>query len=296
MDKKNEIIDKIYHDPSGYGSMAFTLKHARQKDPSITMEDVKKWYSDNIERIGKQRGYNSFVASEAYEEFQLDLMVFTEPDLEYKMGLLIIDIFSKYCVVIPLKTNKTDEVYRGLVEGFKKMNGYPRTIYTDNEGSLNSTQIQQYLKEHNIFHIITLSHAMFAERMIRSFKNMLYKRIGKSGKPWYEFIYPILLNYNNLMVHSMTNMTPNEARKPSSTLTVYMNLKMKATRTRTYPDLVVGDHVKLFKKKDKMTKERISYWSDNKYEIEDIEEHNDQLFYKVAGRNRLYIRSEILKV
>ena len=67
MDKKNEIIDKIYHDPSGYGSIAFTLKHARQKDPSITMEDVKKWYSDNIERIGKQRGYNSFVASEAYD-------------------------------------------------------------------------------------------------------------------------------------------------------------------------------------------------------------------------------------
>ena len=137
---------------------------------------------------------------------------------------------------------------------------------------------------------------MFAERMIRSFKNMLYKRIGKSGKPWYEFIYPILLTYNNLMVHSMTNMTPNEARKPSSTLTVYMNLKMKAKQTRTYPDLVVGDHVKLFKKKDKMTKESISYWSDNKYEIEDIEEHNDQLFYRVAGRNRLYIRSEILKV
>ena len=45
-----------------------------------------------------------------------------------------------------------------------------------------------------------------------------------------------------------------------------------------------------------MTKERISYWSDNKYEIEEIQEHNDQLFYRVAGRNRLYIRSEILKV
>ena len=55
------------------------------------------------------------------------------------------------------------------------------------------------------------------------------------------------------MVHSMTNMTPNEARKPSSTLTVYMNLKMKAKRTRNYPDLDVGDHVRLFKKNDKMT-------------------------------------------
>ena len=45
-----------------------------------------------------------------------------------------------------------------------------------------------------------------------------------------------------------------------------------------------------------MSKERISYYSENKYEIVEIEEHNDQLFYRVAGRNRLYIRSEILKV
>ena len=50
------------------------------------------------------------------------------------------------------------------------------------------------------------------------------------------------------MIHSMTNMTPNEARKQSSKLTVYMNLQLKAKRTRTYPDLAVGDHVKLFKK------------------------------------------------
>jgi hypothetical protein len=293
---KNAIIDKIYHDPAGYGSMAFTLKHARQKDPSINMEDVKRWYSENVEKTGKMRGYNSFVAHAPFEEFQLDLLFFTEPNLEFNVGLLIIDIFTKYCVVIPIKTKKPDEVFRGTVEGFKKMGGLPKVLYTDNEGSFNSTLMQQYMKENDIFHIITLSHAAFAERMIRTFKNMIYKRIGKSGKPWYDFIYPILLTYNNLMTHSVTKMTPNEARQPKSHLTVKMNLELNAKRTRYYPELSIGDHVKVYKKKKAMDKERVSNWSENQYEIIAIEEQHDQPFYKLAGRDKFYMRSELLKV
>ena len=37
---KEKIIDKIYHDPAGFGSKANTLKEAREKDKSITKEDV----------------------------------------------------------------------------------------------------------------------------------------------------------------------------------------------------------------------------------------------------------------
>ena len=251
---------------------------------------------DNVEKTGKMRGWNSFIAHAPFDEFQLDLMFFTEPNLEYRIGLLIIDIFSKYCVVVPIKTNKIDEVFRGLVEGFKKMGGYPKTLHTDNEGALSSTQIQSYFKEHNIFHVVTLSHSVFAERMIRTVKNMIYKRIGKTNKPWYEFIYPVLLTYNRLMIHSTIKMTPEDARKPSSQLKVKMNLELHAKHTRHYPPLSVGDHVKVFMKKDKMQKERVSYFSENKYEIVGIEEHNDQLFYKVSGRDKLLMRAEILKV
>ena len=44
---KDEIIDKVYKDPAGYGSMAFTLKQAKKKNPKFTMEDVKRWYAVN---------------------------------------------------------------------------------------------------------------------------------------------------------------------------------------------------------------------------------------------------------
>ena len=43
MSDKQKIINDIYFDRSGYGSKATTLKDARQKDASITMDDVNEF-------------------------------------------------------------------------------------------------------------------------------------------------------------------------------------------------------------------------------------------------------------
>ena len=39
---KNEIISKIYNDPSGFSSMKTTLGDAKKVDRTITIDDVKK--------------------------------------------------------------------------------------------------------------------------------------------------------------------------------------------------------------------------------------------------------------
>ena len=65
-------------------------------------------------------------------------------DDEYKIGLLIIDIFSKYMTVVPLRTKQPKDVLDAMEEGFKNIGGLPETAYTDDEGALNSTLIQEY--------------------------------------------------------------------------------------------------------------------------------------------------------
>jgi hypothetical protein len=40
---KNKIIEEAYNDPLGFGSIQNTLRDARKKDPTITMQDVKAW-------------------------------------------------------------------------------------------------------------------------------------------------------------------------------------------------------------------------------------------------------------
>ena len=159
--------------------MKETLKDARLFNKDITYEDVKKWKDSNVERKRKLSGMNSFIAHEAFEEFQIDLMFFADLKEKYNGGLLLVDIFSKYTTVIPLHGKTTDEILDALIEGIRKMHGKPKVIYSDNEPAFSSTAVQTYLKENKIKHIITLGHAPVAERQIRTIKVMIYKKVGK---------------------------------------------------------------------------------------------------------------------
>ena len=58
---KNEIIEKVYRDPSGFGSNAATLEDARRYDKTITLQDIKEWKSKNVERKKNLKSFNSFM-------------------------------------------------------------------------------------------------------------------------------------------------------------------------------------------------------------------------------------------
>jgi len=292
---KDDIISKVYFDPAGYGSINATLKDAKKYDSSITNEEVKKWKDKHTERKINLRGQNSFIAHKAAEEYQMDLMFFTDlKDPEYAQGLLMVDIFTKYTVVVPVKTKQIPDVKIAIEEAIKKMGQKPLTVYSDNEGAFVSNIIQAYFKDNNIRHITTLGHAPVAERQIRTIKNMIYQRVEKTGQKWHEVLYAVLLTYNNKLIHSTTKMTPNEAKKPENEFTVKLNLELKRKNNRIYPNVNVGDMVKVYRKKDKLDKERLSLWSKDVYRVERIDESMGQKFYKLEGKPKALMRGEIL--
>ena len=49
MSSKQDIINNIYFDRAGFGSRATTLKDARAKDKTITMDDVNEFFRKNVE-------------------------------------------------------------------------------------------------------------------------------------------------------------------------------------------------------------------------------------------------------
>ena len=67
---KNKVIEQVYNDPLGFGSIKNTLKDVRKIDRTITLQDVIKWRENNIERKTQLKGHNSFVAHKPFEEFQ----------------------------------------------------------------------------------------------------------------------------------------------------------------------------------------------------------------------------------
>ena len=58
------------------------------------------------------------------------------------------------------------------------------------------------------------------------------------------------------MKHSATGFTPKEARNPSNQFKVKLDLKMKGKTNRVYPELDVGDEVKLLRKRKPNEKEK----------------------------------------
>ena len=71
---------------------------------------------------------------------------------------------------------------------------------------------------------------------------------------------------------------------------------MKGQKNRVYPNLDVGNEVKIFKKRKPNEKERVGNWSQNIYTIENVENKLGQNYYRVEGNKRQYLRFELLKV
>ncbi len=64
---------------------------------------------------------------------------------------------------------------------------------------------------------------------------------------------------------------------------------------RQYPDLSIGDKVKILTKKSlKFKKQRHSVWSENEYEIHNIIESMGQRVYEILGQPKKYLRHELL--
>ena len=57
------------------------------------------------------------------------------------------------------------------MEGIQKMGGKPQRFCSDEEGSLNSGVVKEYLNKENIEIPLTRGHPNFTERGIRTFKN-----------------------------------------------------------------------------------------------------------------------------
>ena len=291
---KDTIIKNIYYDRAGYGSIQKTYKEAKDKESSVTLKNVKDWFQKNIERTKQLKGYNSFINNEAFEEFQVDIAFFKAGELE--PVLVMIDIFSKYATAIPIASKTPPDVIAGSMEGIVKMGGKPNMMQSENEGALNSNLFKNYCDSENIKSITTRSHAWVAERFIRTLKDMINKRIKNNDKSWKEVIFESLLSYNNKEVHSATGMTPAKAKLKENTLQVKLNLELHRVSKRKYPDINVGDEVKLYKKKDKFDKEDKSVWLTTKHKIELITESYGQKYYHITGHRKPYLRHELLKV
>ena len=168
-------------------------------------------------------------------------------------------------------------------------------MYSDQEGAFSTTEFIRFLNEHKIKHITSLSGAHTVERFNRTLKEKTQVRLdamGLSRDKWVEHLKPILNKYNNTE-HTTIKMSPNDAKKPTNTMTVKFNLELKAKKNRQYPELNTDSQVRVMMKKDVKTKGYMPKWSKQVYKIIHIRGKD----YMINdGKRKLYLRHELLKV
>ena len=147
-----------------------------------------------------------------------------------------------------MEKNDTDDVYDAVMECFKVL-GQPLSVYSDDEGALNSKKLQAYFEGEGIEHIITKTHANQAERMIRTIKKMIADRLrANKDKTWVDMLKPSLNRYNT-QVHSSTKMSPSKAHDLNNALREIMLVFNKGKGNYT------------------SRKETKSQWTDRKYKV-----------------------------
>ena len=291
------IIKEVYE--SNFGTAYETYKEAVKKDNSIRLQDVKDYLSkrDDIQVKYKPKSYNSFVSPGANFEYEIDIM-----DIEAKnstsdtrYGLVAVDNFTKIAEVIPIKNRTPESIIAGLKKIIAEM-GKPKQLYSDEESSVKSAKMVEFLNRTEIKSVQTSTHAHTVERFIRTFKDNLYRRLDalkQTKKDWFRHIDNIIKKYNSTE-HSTIQIKPNEASEKVNHLWVNWHLQNKAKSNRKYPDTSKGDMVRVHIKPKIGTKAHEPKWSSTRHKVIRIDGNSYLIDY--LPKKKLFLRHELLKV
>ena len=185
-----------------------------------------------------------------------DMQSLSRKNKGIKYLLCVIDLYSKYAFVIPLKDKKGISTVNAFNEIIKQSNRKPNKIWVDQGGEFYNNVFEKWLSDNDIIMYSTYNEgkSVVAEIFIRTLKNKLYKHMTVTGKKvYYDFLDDVVNKYNSTK-HSTIKMKP---------------IDVKDNNKRVYIDehnekdsrFKVGDRVRISKFKNIFAKGYAPNWS-----------------------------------
>ena len=124
--------------------------------------------------------------------------------------LCVIDIFSKYAWVVPLKDKKGVSIVAAFQSILKQSNRKPNKIWVDKGSEFYNTSFKKWLQDNNIVMYSTNNEgkSVVAERFIRTLKNKIYKYMTSISKNVYIDKLDDIVNECNNTYHTTIKMKP----------------------------------------------------------------------------------------
>lgn len=144
-----------------------------------------------------------------------DVQNLSEYNNGIKFLLVIVDVFSRFMWVRPLKDRKA----KSVIEAFQDILRDPRrpkAIRTDKGSEFYNRYLQQYLREQDIkiFYALNETKANFAERYIQTLKKRLYRYFTHLQKNKYlDILQDVVRSINDTPNRSLNGRTPSSVTR-----------------------------------------------------------------------------------
>ena len=212
----------------------------------------------------------------------VDMQSFSKFNNGIKYLLMVIDVFSKYGWIVPLKSKTGVDVANALSKIFDERSDLgerrPVKMWTDKgkefyNKHVKDLGVQLYSTENE-------EKSSVVERWNRTMKEKMFKYFSaNSTRKYINILDEMVNNYNNTK-HSSIKMTPVEASDKKNKNRVWMNLNGKATNP-VKPKFSVGDKVRITKKKTVFEKGYTPRWTEEVFTVSQVQ-YTDPPTYKIS--------------
>ena len=217
-----------------------------------------------IKKIDKRKLYLSFKENIWGVELA-DMKSLSKFNRGIKYLLCVINLFSKYAFVVPLKDKKDASIVNAFQSILDQSKREPNKIWVDQGSEFYNSFFKKWLKANDIVMYSTYNEgkSVVAERFIRTLKNKLYKHMTSiSKKNLYDVLDDIVKKYNNTW-HSTIKMKPKDVKDDNFTKYVEESNK-KSSKFN------IANRVRISKYKNMFAKGYTPNWSEEVFVIDKI--------------------------
>ena len=180
--------------------------------------------------------------------------------------LCVIDFFSKYALVVPLKDKKGVSIVTAFQSILKQSNNRkPNKIWVDRGSEFYNVSFKKWLQDNDIVMYSTNNEgkSVVAERFIRTLKSKIYKhRTSISKNVYIDNLNDIVDKYNNTY-YTTIRIKPIDV-KDNTYISTYKEINNKD------PKFKVGDRVRISKCKNIFAKGYTPNWSEEIFVIKKV--------------------------
>ena len=245
-----------------------------------------------IRKLEKRRVHSTF-KDNIWGVDLADMQLLSKCNKGIRFLSCVIDIFSKYAWVVPLKDKKGISTVKAFQSILKQSNRKPNIIRVDKESEFYNAYFKKWLRDNDIVMYSTHNEgkSVVAKKFIRTLKSKIYKYMTSISKNVYiDKLDDVVDEYNNTY-HNTVKMKPIDVKDNT-----YINTSKKINNKD--PKFKVGDHVRISKYKNIFAKGYMPNWSEEVFAIcfyeKELQKTNQEEFRieKVIRRkgDKLYVK------